>query len=94
MRGRANLVLIQRAYDASYRRSRQFRMALRKEPIMFATLASKLEAFFTAAENDRRDTWLEDSTDLADLERRMRYYDSNHNPFAWHTSSGPSDWQP
>ncbi|WP_027797443.1 DUF3563 family protein [Paraburkholderia acidipaludis] len=61
---------------------------------MFATLASKLEAFLTTAENRHRDTWLDTSTDLADLERRMRYYDSNHNPFGWHASSGPADWWP
>jgi hypothetical protein len=60
---------------------------------MFAFLASKLEALFTAAENAQRDAYLSASSDLADLERRTRYYDSNHNPFAWHTSSGPSDGQ-
>lgn len=60
---------------------------------MFATLASKLEALFTAAENERRDTYIEASTDLADLERRMRYYESSHTPFGWHASSSPADWQ-
>lgn len=60
---------------------------------MFAILGNKLEALFSAAENQRRDTYLAESTDLADLERRTRYYESNHNPFAWHTSSGPADWK-
>lgn len=60
---------------------------------MFSTLANKLEALFSAAEIRRRDAYLSESTDLADLERRTRYYESNHNPFAWHISSGPSDWQ-
>ncbi|WP_322015463.1 DUF3563 family protein [Paraburkholderia sp. J12] len=58
---------------------------------MFAFLASKLETLFTTAENEQRDAYLSAASDLADLERRTRYYDANHNPFAWHTSSGPSN---
>jgi hypothetical protein len=60
---------------------------------MFSLLADTLDDFFTAAENRRREDYLASSTDLADLERRTRYYDANNNPFAWHISSGPSDWQ-
>jgi hypothetical protein len=89
---RVNFALTLRAYDASYRRGHAIRAAPHKEPIMFATLASKLENLFCAAENEQRDTYFEASTDLADLERRMRYYESNHSPFGWHASSGPTDW--
>jgi hypothetical protein len=60
---------------------------------MFSLLADTLDNFFTAAENRHREDFLASSTDLADLERRTRDYDTNHNPFAWPISSGPSDWQ-
>ena len=48
---------------------------------MFAKLISMLEAHFAAAENKRREAWLASSSDLAELERRSRYFDANHNPF-------------
>ncbi|WP_043284245.1 DUF3563 family protein [Paraburkholderia oxyphila] len=49
---------------------------------MFAMLISKLEAYFAIEGDKRRDAYLASSADLAELERRSRYFDTNHNPFA------------
>ncbi|WP_322046455.1 DUF3563 family protein [Paraburkholderia sp. J67] len=51
---------------------------------MFAKLISQLEAFFVIDENKQRDAWLASSADLAELERRSRYFDTNHTLFAPH----------
>ena len=60
---------------------------------MFAKLVRKLEAHFAAVEAQRRDAYLASSADLADLERRSRYFDVNHNPFAPYYLDEPIDWR-
>lgn len=60
---------------------------------MFAKLVSKLEAHFAAAEARRRDAYLASSGDLAELERRNRYFDAHHNPFAPYYVDEQIDWR-
>jgi hypothetical protein len=45
---------------------------------LFARLLTQL----LDQETIRRDTYLSGASDLADLERRMRYFESNHAPFS------------
>jgi hypothetical protein len=52
------------------------------EKTMFKKLMEKLAARLTAAENMRRDAYLSSATDLADLERRSRYFEANHSPYS------------
>ncbi|MDR7006173.1 DUF3563 family protein [Paraburkholderia strydomiana] len=49
---------------------------------MFKKLMEKFVARLTAAESVRRDTYLSSATDLADLERRSRYFEANHSPYS------------
>jgi hypothetical protein len=60
---------------------------------MFAMLMHKLEAYFVAVENHRRDAYLSAATDLADLERRSRYFEAGHQPFAMSYSDRERNWR-
>jgi hypothetical protein len=51
------------------------------EHIMFAYVLHQLASFFERSEQRRRDAYLASSSDLGDLERRMRTIDSNGRPF-------------
>jgi hypothetical protein len=51
------------------------------EHTMFAFLLHHLGHFFERAERRRRDDYLASSSNLADLERRMREVDSKSYPF-------------
>jgi hypothetical protein len=59
---------------------------------MFNALAHRLGAFFSASHDSDRDAWLASSTDLADLERRMRQFDDDRYPFHVHSNLAPRDW--
>lgn len=64
---------------------------------MFTELAHRVGAFFTHSysygRDQDRDAFLASSTDLADLERRMRRYDDDSSyPFHVHSSVAPRDW--
>jgi hypothetical protein len=50
------------------------------ENIMFAYLLEKLGSFFERAEQRRRTDYLASSSDLAELERRMRSLEKNGYP--------------
>ncbi|AJY09563.1 DUF3563 family protein [Burkholderia dolosa] len=43
---------------------------------------SRLLATLIVSEDTRRDAYLSRSADLADLERRSRYFEANHSPFS------------
>jgi len=59
---------------------------------MFNALAHRLGALFTSSRDSDRDAWLASSTDLADLERRMRLLDDDRYPFHVHSNFAPRDW--
>jgi hypothetical protein len=62
------------------------------EDIMFTELAHRLGSFFTPPHDPERDAYLASSTDLADLERRMKHYDAESAyPFHVHSSVAPRD---
>jgi hypothetical protein len=44
---------------------------------MFAYILEKLSNWFESAERDRREAYLASSTDVVDLERRLRSLESN-----------------
>jgi hypothetical protein len=56
-------------------------------------LMHKLEAYLIATENRRREAYLSAATDLADLERRSRYFEASHQPFAMSCSDRARDWR-
>jgi hypothetical protein len=60
---------------------------------MFRKLLDKFETLFTASENHRYEAYFAQSVDHADLERRSRYYESSHNPFAFYDHDDVRDWQ-
>jgi Protein of unknown function (DUF3563) len=62
-----------------------------KEHIMFAALSEKLGSLFLPSHYDEREEYLASSTDLVDLERRMRHLDSGGYPFSLHSSVAPRD---
>jgi len=62
---------------------------------MFAEFAHRFGALFTHShDHDQdREAFLASSTDLADLERRMKRYDGDSSyPFHVHSSVAPRDW--
>jgi hypothetical protein len=62
-----------------------------EEHIMFAALAEKLGSLFASTHYDEREEYLASSSDLGDLERRMRHLDSGDYPFSLHSSAIPRD---
>jgi hypothetical protein len=66
-------------------------VALLKEHIMFAALSERLGSLFFSFHHDEREAYLASSTDLVDLERRMRHLDSAGYPFSLHSSVMPRD---
>jgi hypothetical protein len=62
-----------------------------KEHIMFAILCEKLGSLFLPSHYDEREAYLASSSDLADLERRMRHFDSGSYSFSLHSSVMPRD---
>ncbi|MDB5831622.1 MAG: hypothetical protein JWR14_1452 [Caballeronia sp.] len=58
---------------------------------MFAALSEKQGSLFSTTLYDEREEYLASSTDLADLERRMRHLDSGGYPFSLHSSVMPRD---
>ncbi len=58
---------------------------------MFAAFSEKLGSFFSPTLYDEREEYLASSTDLVDLERRMRHLDSGGYPFSLHSSVMPRD---
>ncbi|MEM5386288.1 DUF3563 family protein [Paraburkholderia phymatum] len=59
---------------------------------MLTRLAHRLGALFTHTRERERNAFLASSTDLADLERRMRRLDDGGHPFHVHSSMMPRDW--
>jgi hypothetical protein len=62
-----------------------------KEHIMFAALSKQLESLFSPSHFDQHEAYLSSSSDLEDLERRMRHLDRGGNPFSLHSSAMPRD---
>jgi hypothetical protein len=60
---------------------------------MFAALSKKLGSLFPPSHYDEREEYLASSSDLVDLERRMRHLDSGGYPFSPHSSVVPRDHQ-
>ncbi|MFM0133121.1 DUF3563 family protein [Paraburkholderia sediminicola] len=58
---------------------------------MFAALFEKLGALFSSSHYDEREAYLASSSDLEDLERRIRHLDSCGYPFSLHSSVAPRD---
>ena len=58
---------------------------------MFAALSEKLGSWFSPSHYEARDAYLASSSDLADLERRVRHLDSSDYPFSLHSSLAPRD---
>jgi hypothetical protein len=67
-------------------------IALLKENIMFSEIARRFGTLLTHSRESEREAWLASSTDLADLERRMRMTDEPDYPFHVHSSVMPRDW--
>lgn len=59
---------------------------------MFNELTRRLGALFTSSHESEREAYLASSTDLADLERRMRSLDDGGYPFHVHSNLMPRDW--
>jgi hypothetical protein len=62
-----------------------------KERIMFAALSDMLGPLFPPSHYEERDDYLASSTDLVDLERRIRHLDSGGYPFSLHSYVTPRD---
>ena len=58
---------------------------------MFAAFSEKLGSLFLPSRYDEREAYLASSSDLVDLERRMRHLDSGGYPFSLHSSAMPRD---
>ncbi len=58
---------------------------------MFAAFSEKLVSLFSPSHYDEREAYLASSSDLVDLERRMRHLDSGGYPFSLHASVAPRD---
>ena len=58
---------------------------------MFAALSKQLGSLFSPSHSDERAEYLASSSDLEDLERRMRHLDRGGNPFSLHSSAMPRD---
>ncbi|SIT50533.1 conserved hypothetical protein [Paraburkholderia piptadeniae] len=59
---------------------------------MLTQLVHRLGTLFMLSRNRERDAFLASSTDVADLERRMRLLDDGGHPFHVHSSVMPRDW--
>ncbi|MEM5436073.1 DUF3563 family protein [Paraburkholderia diazotrophica] len=59
---------------------------------MLTQLAHRLRTLLTHSRERERNAFLASSTDLADLERRMRLLDDGSHPFHVHSSVMPRDW--
>ncbi|CAD6554554.1 hypothetical protein LMG24235_05479 [Paraburkholderia sabiae] len=59
---------------------------------MFSEIARRFGTLLTHSRESEREAWLASSTDLADLERRMRMTDEPDYPFHVHSSVMPRDW--
>ena len=58
---------------------------------MFAAFSEKLHSFFSPSHYDEREAYLASSSNLVDLERRMRHLDRGVYPFRLHSSVMPRD---
>ncbi|CAN7737790.1 DUF3563 family protein [Caballeronia sp. 15715] len=58
---------------------------------MFAALSKQLGSLFSPSHYDQREEYLASSSDLEDLERRMRHLDRGGYPFSLHSSTVPRD---
>jgi len=58
---------------------------------MFAALSEKLGTLFLPSHYDEREEYLASSSDLVDLEHRIRHLDSGGYPFSLHSSVVPRD---
>lgn len=58
---------------------------------MFAAFSHALGSLFSPSHYDDREDYLASSTDLVDLERRMRHLDSSGYPFSLHSYVRPRD---
>ncbi|KAA0998279.1 DUF3563 domain-containing protein [Paraburkholderia panacisoli] len=58
---------------------------------MFAAFSEKLGSLFLPSHYDEREAYLASSSDLVDLERRMRHLDSAGYAFSLHSSAMPRD---
>lgn len=58
---------------------------------MFTSLSARLESLFPPSHFEGREAYLASSSDLVDLERRMRHLDSAGYPFSLHSSVIPRD---
>jgi Protein of unknown function (DUF3563) len=58
---------------------------------MFAALAEKLGSLFAPSHYDDREEYLAESSDLGDLERRMRHLERGDYPFSGHLSAIPHE---
>jgi hypothetical protein len=83
--------------------SRQLRLFLRQvhfvrhavpgyqEKRMISKLLARILKTLIDREYRRRDAYLSAATDLADLERRIKYFESNHAPFSMYYDERPRD---
>jgi hypothetical protein len=62
-----------------------------KERTMFAALSGMLGSLFSPFHYNEREDYLASSTDLVDLERRMRHLDNDGYPFSLHSNVTPRD---
>jgi hypothetical protein len=60
---------------------------------MFRKILDKIETLFAESENHRYEAYLTQSTDVFELERRSRYYESGHNPFAFYEHDDFHNWR-
>ena len=58
---------------------------------MFAAFSERLASLFSPSHYDEREEYLASSSDLVDLERRMRHLDKGDYPFSQHSSLSPRD---
>jgi hypothetical protein len=61
---------------------------------MFAALSKKLGSLFPPTHYDEREAYLASSSDLGELERRMRHLESGDYSFSQYSSVMPRDNQP
>ncbi|AJY11170.1 DUF3563 domain-containing protein [Burkholderia dolosa] len=58
---------------------------------MISKLLARILKTLIDREYRRRDAYLSAATDLADLERRIKYFESNHAPFSMYYDERPRD---
>lgn len=62
-----------------------------KEHIMFAAFLEKLGSLFAPSHYEKCEKYLGSSSDLVDLERRMRHLERGGYPFNLHSNVMPRD---